>query len=83
MAAPHYRELNRPTDKSEASYIVFDGDVDAVWVSVTPCGIYKTLNPKPTCPGPPALQGGHHEKSVVDSSKAAHAARTTQCRLRT
>ncbi|TPX37396.1 hypothetical protein SeMB42_g06902, partial [Synchytrium endobioticum] len=27
-----FRELNRPSDKKERKYIVFDGDVDAVWV---------------------------------------------------
>lgn len=27
-----FRELNKPTEKKEKRYIVFDGDVDAVWV---------------------------------------------------
>ncbi|KXS21993.1 hypothetical protein M427DRAFT_494431 [Gonapodya prolifera JEL478] len=27
-----FREVNRPTDRKEKKYIVFDGDVDAVWV---------------------------------------------------
>eukprot|EP00118_Oscarella_pearsei_P005341 m.24505 g.24505 ORF g.24505 m.24505 type:complete len:2538 (+) comp28630_c0_seq1:2-7615(+) len=27
-----FREVNRPTDKNERKYIVFDGDVDALWV---------------------------------------------------
>ncbi|EDV22455.1 uncharacterized protein TRIADDRAFT_50643 [Trichoplax adhaerens] len=27
-----FREINRPTDKNERKYIVFDGDVDALWV---------------------------------------------------
>ncbi len=27
-----FREINRPTDKNEKRYIVFDGDVDALWV---------------------------------------------------
>ncbi|KAI8847268.1 dynein heavy chain and region D6 of dynein motor-domain-containing protein [Chytridium lagenaria] len=27
-----FREVNRPSDKKERKYIVFDGDVDAVWV---------------------------------------------------
>lgn len=27
-----FREVNKPTDKKEKKYIVFDGDVDAVWV---------------------------------------------------
>ncbi len=27
-----FREVNRPTEKKERRYIVFDGDVDAVWV---------------------------------------------------
>ena len=27
-----FREINRPTDKNERRYIVFDGDVDALWV---------------------------------------------------
>ena len=27
-----FRELNRPSDKRERKYILFDGDVDAVWV---------------------------------------------------
>ena len=27
-----FRDINRPTDKNEKRYIVFDGDVDALWV---------------------------------------------------
>lgn len=27
-----FREINKPTDKNERKYIVFDGDVDALWV---------------------------------------------------
>ncbi|XP_039735198.1 dynein axonemal heavy chain 10 [Pteropus medius] len=27
-----FREINRPTDKKERKYILFDGDVDALWV---------------------------------------------------
>lgn len=27
-----FRELNKPTDKNERRYILFDGDVDALWV---------------------------------------------------
>jgi dynein heavy chain len=27
-----FREINRPTEKKERKYILFDGDVDAVWV---------------------------------------------------
>lgn len=27
-----FREINRPTEKNERKYILFDGDVDALWV---------------------------------------------------
>lgn len=27
-----FREINKPTDKNERKYILFDGDVDALWV---------------------------------------------------
>ncbi|XP_059165934.1 dynein axonemal heavy chain 10-like isoform X2 [Physella acuta] len=27
-----FRDINKPTDKNERKYIVFDGDVDALWV---------------------------------------------------
>ncbi|CAH1165598.1 unnamed protein product [Phyllotreta striolata] len=27
-----FREMNRPTEKSERRYILFDGDVDALWI---------------------------------------------------
>ena len=27
-----FREINRPTEKNEKKYILFDGDVDALWV---------------------------------------------------
>uniref|UniRef100_A0A6P7FV51 Dynein heavy chain 10, axonemal-like n=1 Tax=Diabrotica virgifera virgifera TaxID=50390 RepID=A0A6P7FV51_DIAVI len=27
-----FREINKPTDKEERRYIVFDGDVDALWI---------------------------------------------------
>ena len=27
-----FREINRPNDKNERKYILFDGDVDALWV---------------------------------------------------
>ena len=27
-----FREINRPTEKKERRYIMFDGDVDALWV---------------------------------------------------
>lgn len=27
-----FRELNKPTDKNERRYILFDGDVDSLWV---------------------------------------------------
>ena len=28
-----FREVNKPTDRNERRYILFDGDVDALWVS--------------------------------------------------
>ena len=30
--SPLSREINRPTEKNERKYILFDGDVDALWV---------------------------------------------------
>ena len=27
-----FREVNKPTDKNERKYILFDGDVDTLWV---------------------------------------------------
>jgi hypothetical protein len=27
-----FRDINKPTDKNERKYVVFDGDVDALWV---------------------------------------------------
>ena len=27
-----FREINRPTEKNERRYVLFDGDVDALWV---------------------------------------------------
>ena len=27
-----FREINKPTEKNEKKYILFDGDVDALWV---------------------------------------------------
>ena len=27
-----FRDMNKPTDKNERKYIVYDGDVDALWV---------------------------------------------------
>lgn len=27
-----FRDINRPTDRNERKYIVYDGDVDALWV---------------------------------------------------
>ncbi|PSN53000.1 Dynein heavy chain 10 [Blattella germanica] len=27
-----FREINKPTDKKERRYILFDGDVDALWI---------------------------------------------------
>ena len=27
-----FREINKPTEKNERKYILFDGDVDALWV---------------------------------------------------
>ncbi len=32
MLSTSFRDINKPTDKSERRYIVFDGDVDALWV---------------------------------------------------
>ena len=29
-----FREMNRPTEKMEKKYIVYDGDVDALWVEI-------------------------------------------------
>ena len=27
-----FREINKPTEKNERRYVLFDGDVDALWV---------------------------------------------------
>ena len=27
-----FREMNKPTDKKERRYILYDGDVDALWI---------------------------------------------------
>lgn len=27
-----FRDVNKPTEKAERSYILFDGDVDALWI---------------------------------------------------
>ena len=27
-----FRDINKPTDKEERRYILFDGDVDALWI---------------------------------------------------
>jgi len=29
-----FRDMNKPTDKNERKYIVYDGDVDALWVGI-------------------------------------------------
>jgi dynein heavy chain, axonemal len=32
-----FREMNKPTDKKERRYILYDGDVDALWIENMVC----------------------------------------------
>ena len=32
-----FREINKPTDKKERRYILYDGDVDALWIENMVC----------------------------------------------
>jgi len=37
-----FRDINKPTDKNERKYIVYDGDVDALWVCSSDARIFES-----------------------------------------
>jgi dynein heavy chain len=38
-----FRDMNKPTDKKERRYILYDGDVDALWIENMVCNDFVNL----------------------------------------
>jgi len=48
-----FRDINKPTDKNERKYIVYDGDVDALWVGAPRPIFYGIFRAAQCLPFPP------------------------------
>ena len=41
-----FRDMNKPTDKKERRYILYDGDVDALWIENMVCYLFEKMKKK-------------------------------------